>query len=75
MGAKVFLIHLEMGTFGEFTNKFRESAHLMIILKHLYLELPLLDLTYMIDNSPKNMEKIILGRMQMDADIFFASKL
>ena len=75
MGAKVFPGLSKMGTFGEFTNKFLESAHFLIALKHLYLELPLLDLRYMIDDSPKNMGKIILGRMQMDADIFFTSEI
>ena len=40
MGAKVFPVLSKMGTYGEFTNKFPESAHFLIVLKHLYPSLP-----------------------------------
>ena len=36
MGAKVFFIHSKTGTLEEFTNKFPESTHLLMVLKHLY---------------------------------------
>ena len=75
MGAKVFLMHSKMGTFWKFVSKFPKSTDFPAHLNHLRLELPLLDLRYMIDNTPKNMVKIILGRMQTDAGIFFASEI